>query len=728
MSRAIRSTSVSPARFRRSGLLMMVALAIGLGPSAYAVQDRLPEPQTQPSHQTTSTVRIGLATDLEHVALCCAAGVQVLLGGETLSLASGIRVQPGAGLAGRASYRLQVAALKDEQQAQGIADYLIRQTRETADVVFDAKQDLYRVRFGRFPRREDADAAKRRLDTLGINGAWVVSEGGELEAPELIIEQGGRRHRHPGRWLRIAAPVDLGIPFQRGFYRTSLLLFVNDRGLLNVINELSVEDYLRGVVPREMGPELYNEPEALKAQTVAARTFTLRNLGEFRAEGYDLCSTPRCQVYSGMGHEHHRSDRAIRDTAGQVLVVGQEPAEIFYTATCGGHTENVEVVFPLKKGAHLRGVPCVEAGTTRWIGTRTTDRDFPGALTRILLPPTPGPPVQVLASRLEHLALLANQGVARDQLTALTRGEVRRYLASVLDMTLDPRLLRNATELARLNTEPPPSWSGQERRFAAFVHDSGLISPPINHPLDRLAIERLLYELALCLGVLERLDATFLGIDGNSVVVRHGGKRTTVDRRPEKLLTYHRRGDALVNGHLDLQPGDPLAVLLHRGKPMAILQPLESQPVQFGQRNSKGRWHITRTPAQLRASVQTRYPGFPFRDFQVLSRGSSGRIGRMRLLGDGGETLLVEGLAVRWTLDLPDTWFDVERQPDGTMIFDGHGWGHGVGLCQAGAFGMARRGASYREILDHYYTGATLGIMNPATRASVGGSNSAIPR
>ena len=105
-----------------------------------------------------------------------------------------------------------------------------------------------------------------------------------------------------------------------GQFRGRILIFVNDRGLLNVINELPLEEYLRGVVPKEMGPEIYDRLEALKAQTVAARTYTLKNLGEFTDEGYDICATPRCQVYGGMGNEHPLTDRAIRETAGEVLV------------------------------------------------------------------------------------------------------------------------------------------------------------------------------------------------------------------------------------------------------------------------------------------------------------------------------------------------------------------------------------------------------------------------
>src|SRR5438045_7187119 len=108
-------------------------------------------------------------------------------------------------------------------------------------------------------------------------------------------------------------------------YRTAARVFVNSRGLLNIINELSLEDYLRGVVPSEMGPKVFDELEALKAQAVAARTYAVRRRGDFAAEGYDLCSTPRCQAYGGVGGGQPLTDRAIEETAGQMVRVGGQP-------------------------------------------------------------------------------------------------------------------------------------------------------------------------------------------------------------------------------------------------------------------------------------------------------------------------------------------------------------------------------------------------------------------
>ena len=334
--------------------------------------------------------------------------------GRTEPLSAALEISPGDVVVEAVVYRLQVAALKNEEQAEGIAATLHSSTGQPADAVFDAGTDLYRVRVGRFDTRDEAEALRQELAQLGIVQGWVASEGGRLENANLTLRMGETAHTVPGRTVEILAREDGGVPYEGVRYRGRLTIHLNARGRLNVINVLPLEQYLRGVVPKEMGPELYNQLEVLKAQAVAARTYTLRNLGEFDSEGYDICSTPRCQVYGGMAVEHKRSDRAVRETAHQVVLVDGELAETFYSATCGGHTENVAVVFPLKSGEYLRGVPCMEAGAGRLTGgPDAKPQNLATALGRRMLPPAKGDPTKVLSARFEHLAFLARLPLPR---------------------------------------------------------------------------------------------------------------------------------------------------------------------------------------------------------------------------------------------------------------------------------------------------------------------------
>lgn len=689
---------------------------------------RVPEPPEEPPPPPPPVIRgplqirVGLATDLQRFELpCCNPQIKIENGaGDPWPLTTATTVTPGGELVERVVYRLQVAALKNDQQAAGIADYLRQETGLPADAVFDAGTDLYRVRVGRFESRATAEEARTRLESLGLAQSWIASEGGRIDAPTLRIRRGEETFELPGRWLDITAPTDVGIPYEGVRYRGRLLLYLNDRGRLNVINELPLEDYLRGVVPKEMGPLLYNRLEALKAQTVAARTYTLRNLGEFAEEGYDICSTPRCQVYGGMAVEHPRSDRAIKQTAGEVAMADGEPAETFYSSTCGGHTENVEVVFPLKTGTYLRGVPCVEAGSNPLEGTLRGGPDFPAGLMRQLLPPASGEETRVLSARLEHLAFLANLPTPRDRLRSLAAGEMRRFLASVFDLALDPRLFQLEGEaLDRLLAEPSGDWDPQDLRFARYIATGPLRQDAGERSKSTLgadARETLLFELALELGVLRGERTHFLSRDGQTLEIRRGGAHQPLPL-PASFATFRRQGQSFANRPLELMAGDRLDLYWRGDVLVALVQPQPPTPVDLSRHAKRQRWTADRSFDEVRAAVQARYPGFPFRDFEVVSRGVSGRVGKMRLLGDDGRDLVVEGLAVRWTLDVWDTLFTAQEQTHGHdptgWTFHGRGWGHGVGMCQAGAYGMALRGSTYREILSHYYTGIELGRLQP---------------
>ena len=98
-------------------------------------------------------------------------------------------------------------------------------------------------------------------------------------------------------------------------------------------------------------------------------------------------------------------------------------------------------------------------------------------------------------------------------------------------------------------------------------------------------------------------------------------------------------------------------------------------------------------------------------DLVPLDRGKSGRIWRLKIVGTKRTFTIGKELEIRRALSeshLLSSAFDVEKTPDGTFELHGHGWGHGVGLCQIGAAVMGHEGKSYRDILLHYYQGAEI--------------------
>jgi len=123
-------------------------------------------------------------------------------------------------------------------------------------------------------------------------------------------------------------------------YRGTLELTAQAR-FLRVVNTVSVESYLRGVVPGEM-PQTW-PLEALKAQAVAARSYALANLLE--GKPFDLYADVRSQVYLGADGEKPRTTEAVEATAGEVVLYGGRVASTLYHASSGGRTASAADVF-----------------------------------------------------------------------------------------------------------------------------------------------------------------------------------------------------------------------------------------------------------------------------------------------------------------------------------------------------------------------------------------------
>ncbi|NLY08680.1 MAG: SpoIID/LytB domain-containing protein [Tissierellia bacterium] len=121
------------------------------------------------------------------------------------------------------------------------------------------------------------------------------------------------------------------------------LYFINSSGNLTVVNRVAIEDYLKGVVPKEIGPS--SPHEALKAQAIASRSFALSNIDKYKSKGYQLDDTPYSQVYFGIGGEAETSNKAIAETAGIVGYYNGKVASLIFGASTGGVSESAKQVW-----------------------------------------------------------------------------------------------------------------------------------------------------------------------------------------------------------------------------------------------------------------------------------------------------------------------------------------------------------------------------------------------
>jgi len=155
--------------------------------------------------------------------------------------------------------------------------------------------------------------------------------------------------------FRFYPDKDKLLGFNRRYYRGVVDAFINPLGVPVIVNEVGLEEYLRSVVPSELGPVAYPEIEALKAQAVAARTFAVRELDRNAVKGFDMYGDSRAQNYVGVGSEHKLSDKAVEETSGMIAVNHGEPILAMYSSTCGGKTEAYHNIFKGSAIPYLAG-------------------------------------------------------------------------------------------------------------------------------------------------------------------------------------------------------------------------------------------------------------------------------------------------------------------------------------------------------------------------------------
>lgn len=120
-------------------------------------------------------------------------------------------------------------------------------------------------------------------------------------------------------------------------YRDFIGFLVKNDGIL-LINHVEVENYLYGVVPKEVGASF--PMESIKAQAVAARTYALSNIDKHKNEGFNLCDTIHCQVYGALDAEHSSTNQAVNETRNMVVYYEGKLAETTFHSNNGGYTES----------------------------------------------------------------------------------------------------------------------------------------------------------------------------------------------------------------------------------------------------------------------------------------------------------------------------------------------------------------------------------------------------
>ena len=181
----------------------------------------------------------------------------------------------------------------------------------------------------------------------------IQSGGGKIQ-----LSDGKGRVLRAGSGFRLQPRKGRILKLDGVSYQGALEVFINPLGRPVIVNELSLETYLKGVVPNELSANGHSQLEALKALTIAARTFAFSSLGQNASRGFDLYTDNRSQVYRGARSEQLISNRAIEQTWGTIATYRYQAIVAFYSSTCGGVTADYQEAFQrpgipyLKGGAH----------------------------------------------------------------------------------------------------------------------------------------------------------------------------------------------------------------------------------------------------------------------------------------------------------------------------------------------------------------------------------------
>jgi stage II sporulation protein D len=707
-------------------------------PLPSAAEKPVPIPETRvavPAAEAPSGVlyRVGLKSDLTEFSAGTAGTLWIVASGERAELVQGpLAFRVASAPPGVPAFQVQAGAFSQEAPARQLLHRLEAAYGASGEVAFSADRGLYRVLVGSFATRPDADALVQRLRTGGQESFVVAGAPRPTGPPAAITVSGGANGT-----LEFPSPVDVFPPApdvrvvaDGAAYRGSLRVLVNARGTLNVVNRVDLEEYLLGVVPAEMGPKRFDAIEALKAQAVAARTYAMAHRGQFEAEGYDICATPKCQVYAGVAAEDPLTQAAVEGTRGLVLAWQGKYADALFVSTCGGRTENVENVFSGGPVPYLVSVACAELPSLEIRGATVprgaskeprTALEWRGYALRRAAPRRQA----VRAASLETARRWAGVSSAdASPPSRLSPAAVYPSLVTDFDLT-EARTLQLLPRDEAYFGEQPSAVSGLTGAartayefLLRFRFVGGASLPPANRELTEEEYGGLLFSIALRLGGVKEGSGRFLEREGANLWVKTSEGREGVPVDPDVPLA-RKIGDLYwVSSTLTLRPGDRLRWWKYGSRLVGLWVEMEEEGPTYERESVWTEW-VRRVPArELARRMAGRVAGNEVRSITVTRRSPSGRAIEMRVQTDLA-TVTLQRFDVRQAVEMPEMLFTVSKVegPNGEaeFVFLGRGWGHGVGLCQNGAFGMALAGATYDAILRHYYTGIDI-----VTASSIG--------
>ncbi len=238
-----------------------------------------------------------------------------------------------------------------------------------ADDALTARNDLIRVAVLR-----EADhftmALSGRYDIIDFSTGVKVGGGVYLRPALVDLDHGKTRIGNivfDAERLIIMPRREALVTINTGHFRGDIIVINNKGAHFTVVNSIELEYYIRGVLYHEISDKW--PLEAIKAQAVATRTYALYSMEKFASRDYDVTNDVYSQVYGGRGAERYRTNIAVRETRGEVLMYQGKIFPTFFHANSGGVTEDASELWdidlpPLKGG--VKSVFSVDSPHYKW--------------------------------------------------------------------------------------------------------------------------------------------------------------------------------------------------------------------------------------------------------------------------------------------------------------------------------------------------------------------------
>lgn len=641
-------------------------------------------------------------------------------------------------------FLIQAAQSLDREEAEIIAQDLRTKIEQKVYVVKSTDEGMieaFEVRIGDFITREDALQYIVRLNQMGLEDPWILEE--DLTAgqskPLWILVNDELKSLHDETVLYfIPSHPQSFLSFNGRDYRGLFIMKATSRGIV-LVNLLNIEDYLKAVVPSELSPYNFRQLEAHKAQAVAARTYALKNMGSNKDLGFDLDDTPNSQFYKGMNAEHPLSSQAVSETRGEVATYKGRLIDALYTSTCGGMTENVEKIFMGPALPYLRGTECVYEKQKEWLlrsvhsplpiysGGKNIAPEIAYLISLNIIPSKIEPLYYREEASFEEAVdwigqarqlLGKREGVFAPEPSVLNFRTLAGLLVQGFQWQPKVENLMLESE-AKFILKDLDGSDGEEWDSMAYLVKTGIFpdAGQFGHPDRPLLRGELVHILWKAIQNYEGLiqQGTFKEFGKKRIVMEKEDGEVEIALLPDTYLIRNYDGENTFTSQLYLLGGERVRWIEKDGA-CRLLQVVYPPHSNILDRDSAYHsWQVRRSKEEMEKRVNQFYPLGELLDIEPLKRGESRRV--VELLIKGSQTQVhVKGLRIRRVLGLRETLFVIEKERDEAgqishFIFTGRGWGHGVGLCQVGAYGMARAGADYKEILKKYYKGIKISKM-----------------